>query len=258
MDVKPLHCYALTSNPDRRVSSDLRKNGTRTPGFTAMVSHNPKNVVICGHSSGAIYVFRRSKQAASVESVSGEVECLLPANNHEKLKDEKTSHKGPVTALKIHPESHHLYSCSADRTIKIWDIFHPEHMPSCVQTVTGHGGSVTAIDFATIGPSPGYMFTASTDRTVIIWQNADGREMMLYPFYVKLRVVELKIWPNCLVFCSARMGQGDLYIGDSEGRISHMHLDTDVKMPKDYSPSTWHKQVRGIPLREPKSASLSG
>jgi WD40 repeat protein len=120
MDVKPLHCYALTANPDRRVSSDLRKNGTRPPGFTSLVCHNPKKVIICGHSSGAIHVFRKSKQTTNIESISGETECLLPANGHEKLKDDKSAHKGPVTVLKFHPESHHLYSCSADRTIKLW------------------------------------------------------------------------------------------------------------------------------------------
>lgn len=120
MDVKPLHCYALTINPDRRVSSDLRKNGTRPPGFTSLVCHNPKKVIICGHSSGAIHVFRKSKQTTNIESISGETECLLPANGHEKLKDDKSAHKGPVTVLKFHPESHHLYSCSADRTIKLW------------------------------------------------------------------------------------------------------------------------------------------
>src|SRR6056300_1666637 len=119
MDVKPLHCYALTINPDRRVSSDLRKNGTRPPGFTSLVCHNPKKVIICGHSSGAIHVFRKSKQTTNIESISGETECLLPANGHEKLKDDKSAHKGPVTVLKFHPESHHLYSCSADRTIKL-------------------------------------------------------------------------------------------------------------------------------------------
>ena len=79
---------------------------------------------------------------------------------------------------------------------------------------------------------------------------------MLYPFYVKHRVIDLKIWPNCLTYCSARMGQGDLYIGDSEGRIKHLHLDTDVKMPRDMTPVTWHTSVRLAPVYFPMAAAL--
>ena len=69
-----------------------------------------------------------------------------------------------------------------------------------MQTVSGHGGTVTAVEFEAgsafaAGPLAGHMFTASTDRTVALWRNAPGRELMLYPFYVRTRVFELKAPP---------------------------------------------------------------
>jgi hypothetical protein len=120
MEVRPLHCYALISKPERKHSSEHKLSGRLPPGFSAMTCHNAKNVIICGHTSGSLYVFRRSKQLAAQDLPLGEVDYILPANNHEKLKDPKVAHKGPVTLLKIQPETNFLYSTSMDRTIKIW------------------------------------------------------------------------------------------------------------------------------------------
>ena len=80
---------------------------------------------------------------------------------------------------------------------QIWDVFQADRAPACVQTVSGHGGTVTAVEFEAgsafaAGPYAGHMFTASTDRTVALWRNAPGRELMLFPFYVRTRVFELK------------------------------------------------------------------
>ena len=47
----------------------------------------------------------------------------------------------------------------------------------------------------------------STDKSVIVWHNAQGRDMMMYPFYVKLRVITLKVWPTSLLFVSTRLAQ---------------------------------------------------
>ena len=32
-------------------------------------------------------------------------------------------------------------------------------------------------------------YIGGTDKTVVVWKDADGRDMMLYPFYVKHHVV---------------------------------------------------------------------
>ena len=189
-----------------------------------------RNIFIVGHSSGAIYVWRRQRFSSNTDESNGDKDrgpqAVLPSPAHDQLRDSRYMHKGPVTALKMQPKTQFLYSGSADRTIKLWDIFDSEHPPCLRQTFSGHGGSVTCIEFAPLmGQYPGYMMTGSTDQTVILWKNADGREMMLYPFYIKMRVIELKEWPTSLLFLSTRMAHGDLHIGDSAGKIWRMAFE---------------------------------
>eukprot|EP00960_Hanusia_phi_P021681 642353-Hanusia_phi.AAC.6 len=90
------------------------------------------------------------------------------------------------------------------------------------------------------------MISGSTDKTLIVWKNADGREMMLYPFYVKLRVFDMKVWPNALLFLSTRMNQGELYIGDSEGEIQKLKFDSEAREGiVDGSPGKFHSKKTG-------------
>jgi len=49
--------------------------------------------------------------------------------------------------------------------------------------------------------------------------------MMMYPFYVKMKVISLKVWPTSLLFVSTRLAQGELYIGDSEGRLRRLNIE---------------------------------
>jgi len=48
---------------------------------------------------------------------------------------------------------------------------------------------------------------------------------MMYPFYVKMKVISLKVWPTSLLFVSTRLAQGELYIGDSEGRLRRLNIE---------------------------------
>ena len=99
------------------------------------------------------------------------------------------------------------------------------------------------------------MISGSTDKTLIVWTSADGREMMLYPFYVKMRVLDMKIWPNTLLFVSTRMNQGELYIGDSEGEIRKLKFDSEARDGVVGSnPSKFHNKKVG---HQVESYSLS-
>ena len=73
-----------------------------------------------------------------------------------------------------------LASASADRTVKLWDVFGRDLAPKqrCVQTLVGHSGSVTALSFLR-----GSLITASTDGTLRIWRSAADRNLLLYPFF---------------------------------------------------------------------------
>jgi WD40 repeat protein len=225
MEVRQMHSYALVGSEtgtqyssliDRLSAQPVRKVskstsiGTVKTGFTCMMSVSDKdrpmkNVFICGHSSGALYVWRRQRFVANADpqEKGGPEAAITPSSAHDQLRDHRFIHKGPVTVLKMQPNTQFVYSGASDRDIKLWDIFDPEHPPCLRQTFSGHGGSITAIEFAPLmGQHPGYMMTGSTDKKVIVWKNAEGRDMMMYPFYIKMRVIDLKIWPTCLCFLS--------------------------------------------------------
>jgi len=261
MEVRSMHSYALGSDsaaqhatlidrlaaPPVRSVSKASSIGTVRTGFTCMISVSDKdrpqkNVFICGHSSGALYVWRRQRFHANADSGQERgPEAVAPSSAHDQLKDSRFIHKGPVTVLKMQPNTHFIYSGASDRDIKLWDIFDTEHPPCLRQTFSGHGGSITAIEFAPLmGQHPGYMITGSTDQKIIVWKNAEGREMMMYPFYIKMRVIDLKTWPTCLCFLSTtRLAQGDLYIGDSQGKIKRMIFEVTKTGVKETEPKVW-------------------
>lgn len=54
----------------------------------------------------------------------------------------------------------------------------------CVQTLTGHGGSVTAVTV-----SAGLIVSCSVDGTVRVWAVSEGRRLLLYPWFACHQVI---------------------------------------------------------------------
>ena len=73
-----------------------------------------------------------------------------------------------------------LFSGSADRTIKVWDIWADKQQEeTCVQTLVGHGATVTALADSGYGS----VISCACDCTFRIWQPLAGREMLLHAFF---------------------------------------------------------------------------
>uniref|UniRef100_A0A7S3CVB8 Guanine nucleotide-binding protein subunit beta-like protein n=1 Tax=Palpitomonas bilix TaxID=652834 RepID=A0A7S3CVB8_9EUKA len=127
-----------------------------------------------------------------------------------------SGHKGEVTRLCCDWEENLLFSASADRTIKVWDPWVGNDRRACVQTLAGHGGTVTGIEYA-----DNFLFSSSTDCSVIIWSKETGRDFLLYPWYVKAQKFDnAGCWVNTIAFSPNTMnGLGTLYAGDAKGRI---------------------------------------
>ncbi|CAD7702677.1 unnamed protein product [Ostreobium quekettii] len=66
---------------------------------------------------------------------------------------------------------------SADACIKVWDLGAVGE-GSCVQTLHGHGGTVTTL--AAVGTC---VVSGSTDRSVRVWRAAPGRKSLIYPWF---------------------------------------------------------------------------
>ena len=89
--------------------------------------------------------------------------------------------------LQIHSKSSSdlLLSGSADRTIKIWDTHAREHDNACIQTLSGHGATITDVKCG-----DERVISCSNDKTIRIWQAEKGREYLLHPWLACVQIIE--------------------------------------------------------------------
>jgi WD40 repeat protein len=118
-----------------------------------------------------------------------------------------------------------LFSGSADRSIKVWDPWGSSESPlpakssyTCVQTLTEHSGSVLCLRVLT--QQNHGIVSCSLDRTVKTWYPAEGRALLLYPWYLPAQSISQpgSSWPS--TFCIRSGATGTLFVGDSAGGIS--------------------------------------
>ena len=89
-----------------------------------------------------------------------------------------------------------------------------------MQTLRGHGGTVTSLAYC-----EGVLVTCSTDCTIKVWKQDEGRELLLYPWFSPAQSVgNLECWVNDLALT---MGEtGALYVGDEQGALSAYRVQT--------------------------------
>lgn len=136
------------------------------------------------------------------------------------------SHKGPVTAI-CTPRKHDgelgkaglIVTASVDSSIKIWDyqgkvILEPA---VCVQTLYGHAGTVTSL--VILGD---YLLSSSTDNTIKVWRQEEGRGQLVYPWFeLQATVSALEGWVRCMTYgTSGDHGDlGALFAADESGGL---------------------------------------
>eukprot|EP00242_Pyramimonas_sp_CCMP2087_P012444 CAMPEP_0198221630 /NCGR_PEP_ID=MMETSP1445-20131203/84479_1 /TAXON_ID=36898 /ORGANISM="Pyramimonas sp., Strain CCMP2087" /LENGTH=623 /DNA_ID=CAMNT_0043899849 /DNA_START=468 /DNA_END=2336 /DNA_ORIENTATION=- len=139
------------------------------------------------------------------------------------------AHKGQVTCLlklTARPGSDIqlplVVTASADASLKVWDpmkIKEPgmNKEATCAQTLTGHGGTVTAV--VRVGD---YLISGSTDRKIFLWRAESGREAAFYPWFEHLKTIATcEGWVNSIHYTNSR-NVGDLgavYAADSTGAV---------------------------------------
>ena len=137
-----------------------------------------------------------------------------------------TGHTGAVSCLILAEqeglglEGHLLLSGGADRTIRVWDPAIKDPSKACVQTLRGHGGTVSSLAFCN-----GVLVSTSTDHTIQVWKPDEGRELLLYPWFSPhQRLANLDCWATDLAL---RLGEtAGLYVGDEQGTLSAYRVQT--------------------------------
>ena len=135
----------------------------------------------------------------------------------ELLSSKMKSHLGPIFKFlyleDLGPGM--LLSASADRTIKMWDVWDRDLSQRVVQTMVGHGGSVLDMAY-----NQGILVSCSTDRTYRVWMSDANRSFMLYPYFVCVQTLQLPGTSPCTVACMASSTLvSSIFIGDDKGRI---------------------------------------
>ncbi|KAL6753225.1 WD40-repeat-containing domain protein [Haematococcus lacustris] len=131
------------------------------------------------------------------------------------------SHKGPVSAICLPGDGDGelgglILSGSVDGRIIIWDYQGKvTHNPSvCVQSLYGHSGTITGL--FCYGH---HVISGSTDKTIRVWRAVEGRQQLVYPWYVQTMCFNTSGWVRSMTFdrSTAVGDRGTFYCVDDVG-----------------------------------------
>ena len=195
-----------------------------------------RGLLFAGSSNGSIAVFRRRvDKATRMEQVDTKPLIL-------------EGHAGCITRLilaqgrTLGTEGYLLISASADRTIRVWDPSVREKDKSCIQTLRAHDGTVTSIAFC-----EGVLVSGSTDGTVKLWKQDEGRDLMLYPWFMP--TVTLKDPNGWVNDVALQMGEaGVLFVGDEYGDLSAYKIIRTRAPSATLEVQRWRRQSKAHAL----------
>eukprot|EP01132_Coremiostelium_polycephalum_P010049 gene10049-12318_t len=149
-------------------------------------------------SDQSIKVWNYNQQPTSSSSSSSTIrDCIF------KLED----HSGEVNCITIDMEKNYLFSCSFDKSIKVWDLT----TMKCIKTLNGHTKSVKSIFV-----SGKYLFSASNDMSIKVWD----LDMMMCIYGMSDAhdgwITSLQLYKNAL------------YSGARDGTLKDWNLSTFV------------------------------
>lgn len=154
-----------------------------------------------------------------------------------------------------------LFTGAADRCIKVWDLSeatpahggHHNNAGACVQTIHAHGGSVVCL--RSMPHQHGGLVSCSPDQTVKTWFPAEGRALLVHPWFVPGQTITFAsgTWPTML--CIRDGASCTLFVGDSTGCLS---LYTAGGKASEDDDSDGQRRRSLLLSPEPVASSLEG
>ena len=83
-------------------------------------------------------------------------------------------HQGPVLSVAVHPGGGQLFTASADKSIKVFDV----NNGNVLRTLAGHSGAVKAVALTKDGNK---VVSGSDDKSFRVWNAADGKPLLTIP-----------------------------------------------------------------------------
>ncbi len=88
-------------------------------------------------------------------------------------------HTDFIFAVNFSPDGRSLVSCSADQTIRLWNVMTGQ----CIKVLQGHAGLVTDVTFS---PDGHILASSSYDHTVKLWDVATGQLLYTFPEHIAM------------------------------------------------------------------------
>lgn len=138
------------------------------------------------------------------------------------------SHKGAITCIATTNRvlsklvsDYYIITASVDYTIKIWEYLGKllTQPATCIQTVYGHQGAVTAL--VCLGD---YIISGSTDATVRIWKAQEDRQSLAYPWFELHATFAMAGWVTCMHYNRVQVYEdpGAVVAADETGSVLHI------------------------------------
>lgn len=210
-------------------------HGQPTPGLEReMLSYTAGPLSFQGPMTGMIVAGRSDGGLAFWRSKERKFKFINSVYKESILQSRGGEHRGPVISLAYSNDpsvtfgrSGLLFTGSADRTIKVWDVWADKAMPeTCLQTLVGHGATVTGI----VDSRKGYIVSCSNDGSVKTWRPEEVFEKhsnSRIVFFLCSQTIMVSPDPTfglssmTVSFPVSSRNGWEMFVGDTSGNITY-------------------------------------
>lgn len=239
IEFRPAGCFTSPLFSTKKSMRRAVKDGVVTGSYVLFVPQ--RSYLFLGLTDGKILCWEVDKLANSTRGKN---------DNPSRILDE---HKGGIWSMIYVPDLCQgvMFTGSADRCIKMWDLSDPRTAIPCVHSLHGHGGTVLALEYGSE-----MLLSSSTDGYLCIWRDQSPTKLLRFPVYS----IRQKISPEAkagqgarqpkeswFLSISVREGESPTIIaGDSEGNVHIYRPDPSFEGDQQLFLLAWKRPVHEL------------